>query len=214
MKSLMILGFKRCMSSAVYNFYFKAIPELNKTSISDGEIINRNESLSPFCKYPHNTLDDEKYKLQKDVFDLFRSGYLIKEVTQPYSIVRYMKENPEAYNVIYMDRDLDHIEFACKNKIWEGMIGWEIPPYPELCRMREEMISISNGVIDVNLALKDYNHIFDVARNLGYTVNGWDYINDNSFQNRTKNFFNRFEFGKKRMYEEREKEIKIFNKNC
>lgn len=211
MKSLLILGFKRSMSSAVYKFYERAIPALKKSGVSDGEVINRNHALASKYKHPHHATSDEKYLLHKEVLDSYKEGYLIKEVTQPYTIVRYLKENPGAFNVVYMDRNLDYIEFACKKKTWDGLSGWKIPPYPELCRMREEMMSVADGIINVDKALKNHKHIFNVVRQLGYKVNGWNYL-DKSFQNRTKAFYTRFEKQKNKMYKERQKEVAEFNK--
>lgn len=198
MKSLLILGFKRSFSSKVYQELSRSIKGIKKTDVSDGEVINRNKNLPREYKYPHYAVAEDKYVLHKEILDKYSDGYLIKEVTQPYTILRYIQEHPGKYNVIYMDRNLDHIEFACRRK------GWGLPVYPELVRMREELLKVVNGVIVVDKALTNPHHIFTVVRNLGYEAPTHDYITP-EFKRMTSAFMERFEAGKAELYASRER---------
>ncbi|MCF8069992.1 MAG: hypothetical protein K9L30_15535 [Desulfobacterales bacterium] len=150
MKSLLFVGFPRGVTSTTYTISASMLPFLKETGISTGEILNhqRNEALTD--KYPFYISDNHPdfntaYLYFKLILDKYAENHIIKDVVQPYIVLRYLKENPEKYNVIFINRNLEHIKFALEYRGWDYTFGLDYL-YDRFSRYSE--IKIDQAIYD------------------------------------------------------------------
>jgi len=126
-KSLLIVSLPRSLSSATFLFCHKMIAnklkidETNDIVQKNGEILNHLPKFQEFNTYIACQLDDDiSYKKYKSTLDKYTNGYLIKDVVQPLIVSRYLRENPNSYNVLYIKRD--PVEVI--HRMWERKWMW------------------------------------------------------------------------------------------
>jgi hypothetical protein len=116
-KSLLLVGLPRGFTSFTYDVVARATG-LQRALASEGEVLNpdgasRAAALSgrPFHYRPERGDHPEVYPAARAILERFRNGYVIKDVVQPWLVLDYLKEHPDAYRVLYIRRDLNRVRF-------------------------------------------------------------------------------------------------------
>lgn len=121
MKSLIIVGLPRSMSSLIYRYSCYMLEDelniLDKNIWHDGDILNHIQIEFPKIKKKfarHNYTD---YLKSEAVLKKYSKDYLIKSVPQPKHLVRFLNEN-KSYNVLLVRRELADTIYSLYLKEW------------------------------------------------------------------------------------------------
>jgi hypothetical protein len=123
-KSLLLVGLPRGFTSFTYDVVARATG-LQRAPASEGEVLNPDgasgaAALSgrPFHYRLERGDHSEVYPAARAILDRFRNGYVIKDVVQPWLVLDYLKEHPDAYRVLYIRRDLNRVRFHLAGRGW------------------------------------------------------------------------------------------------
>src|SRR5262249_6810619 len=135
--------------------------QLHPTLFEQGEPLNRNFNCT--LTFPHFSRCEDSYAAFSNVLAQYRKGYCIKDVVQPYGVSRYLKEHPDNYNVLVIERPIQQV------RLFQGLRGWD---YPEL-----DLKKLYPGRIAVQYEsiIYDSAPFFNALESLGYTVTRFPY---------------------------------------
>lgn len=180
-KPLLLIGFPRGFTSQSYTI-LKRATGLGEHCPSSGEFLNlqRLRTLFPFAvntKMTFYDTGDHLYEPFAQALEKVRNGYIVKDVVQPFHVLRYLDENPAKFNVVYVRRNLSHVAFSLMRREWGyvhkiGVLHERFSRYPAL---------------DVDSALDDVDHPIEVVRKLGYAARGFNY-RDQTFLKQSQEF--------------------------
>ncbi len=181
MKSLLLIGFPRGFTSQAYDISKMMLPFLKESGIAAGEVLNqtRNEDIDreyPFYLNSNSPKFEEAYQYYSKILDKYTEGYLIKEVIQPYVVLRYLYENPEAYHVVFVNRPLEHIQFSLDRKGW-GFAGDPATLFPALNCFPS---------IDVAKAYYDHEYFYNFLKGIYPEAKPYNYLSPEFIELREK----------------------------
>lgn len=183
-KPLLLIGFPRGFTSQSY-FILQAATGLREILPNDGEILNlqRVKRLFPFVDGRMGFYDTSEplYEKVAETLGHVRKGCIVKDVVQPFHVLRYLDANPDTFNVIYVKRDLRHVAFAVIRREW-GYVH-------RVAELHDRFSKYPS--LDVERALTDFRYPADVVRSLGYVARPHDY-RDAKFRQAGKEFDQRF----------------------
>jgi hypothetical protein len=166
MKSLLIVGQPRGFTSEAHSITAKAT-QLDPSPIGAGEVLNRDRNSK--VKFPHYSKCEDSYAAFSDVLAQYKDGFCVKDVVQPFGVSRYIKEHPDDYNVLVIDRPIR------QRRLFQGLKGWD---YPQL-----DLKELFPGRITVqyDYIIYDSAPFFDALEAFGYTVHRFRYHLDADF---------------------------------
>ncbi len=123
-QSLFILSLPRSLSSAVFNMSSMALGLQQPNWTSDGEILNSDRidhsicSVAPFPKYSHNDRNQADVWRMFDFLDqvVLPSGYIYKDVVQPFVITEWLRT--KKFPVLIIERDVVDVAYAMLMRKW------------------------------------------------------------------------------------------------
>ena len=122
MKSLLILGYPRSMSTLIYHVARNAtkgrLKSLPLSEFHDGDPFNHVQKINSSIKKVFGDKDLRRYNSYKKILDDLSRDHIIKNVNQPLFVSKYLKENPHSYNVLLIERDLAEVVYALDRKGW------------------------------------------------------------------------------------------------
>lgn len=185
-KPLLLVGFPRGFTSQSYTIAQRATG-LSEHFPSAGEFLNmqRLRAFYPFAatgKMIFYDTSEELYEQIKQAMDHVRDGYVVKDVVQPFHVLRYLDENPNKFNVVYVRRNLQHVAFSLMRREW-GYVH-------RIGELHERFSKYTP--MEVDKALEDIDHPVAVLRSLGYVARGYDY-RDSGFLKRKQEFQDAFD---------------------
>jgi len=182
LKSLLIVGLPRGFTSQSYRIARKATG-LKQAFMSAGEILNyqRHEeypaywmlrepaAMLSFKKFAFWCASDQAYEAIRASLDQIPSrGFVFKDVCFPQLVHRYISQNPDWFNVVFIRRDPRKVAVSIKTK------GWKYPA--ETQELIREIYS-NYPFIDADKAIFDHHHIPDILhREFGYRIRYSNYI--------------------------------------
>jgi hypothetical protein len=173
-KPLMIVGFPRGFTSDAYKIIQKATGLREVFGVGgDGEIFNIDRISKIFFginepAFNYNNLlpydeQDSGYIIVRNILDgLFApesSGFIIKDVVQPFHIARYLRESPDKFNVIYVKRNLEHVKFSLGWQNWGRHLGERWKRYVKNMEQVEQEF-LRYNILDVDQIMADEGYIF------------------------------------------------------
>jgi hypothetical protein len=173
-RPLLIVGFPRGMTSGVYRLVQRAtgLRELFG-GVGDGEIFNPGRVEHLISGMPG---DDQSGFYDRSEAGYLRvaaiaahveAGFVIKDVVQPFHVLRYLAANPGHFEVLYVRRPLEHVAFA------QARRGWA---YAHSMEQLAEAFS-AFPTLDMQRLLFDGGVLFDTLRDrFGYHVEPFDYL--------------------------------------
>jgi len=121
MKSLIIVGLPRSMSSLIYKHASHMLEDelkiLDPKIWHDGDVLNHIQLEFPNIEKKHGRHNYYQYQNTKSVLEKYSKGYLIKSVAQPLHTVRFLNEN-EDYKVLVIRRDLEDTIYTLYLREW------------------------------------------------------------------------------------------------
>jgi len=187
MKPLLIVGLPKGFSSQTWQISMRATG-LACPDVSDGEVLNHQRIeetgggwIRQFLR-ENRKINDGFYSVNQSWFGLNReilnhfseSAYCIKDVVQPFFVLKYLAENPAKYNVLFCDRPLEEVEER------QRYAGWKYAK--DMKNVRESFLAFPS--FRVHHALYDCNAIFNCLQNLGYKVNRFNYLTEDFIRRR------------------------------
>ena len=119
MKSLLLVGLPRSFTSFSYKIACNCAPQLQSTSAEAGEVLNylpfknkKVEERERYCQDPKAIEDYTQYLL------LFKNGYIVKDVIQPFVVQNLLKKHSRAFNIIHIDRMIQDSTYAMIKRNW------------------------------------------------------------------------------------------------
>ena len=167
--SLCIVGFQRGCTSLVHSICAKATG-LKTPNTPAGEIFSKspeNNEPSRNTELPDYTKDKRWYGDVRRVMDLYRGGWVVKDVYQPFLVRKYAMENPGAFNFIFVDRPIQHVRSR------QAATGFTAAGVPDPTELKPAYLGYRRG--DVGKLLFNPREIFDALCELGYEINEYDY---------------------------------------
>lgn len=195
MKSVLILGFPRGFTDETYRFAKALLPGLREPLMANGEVLNGGEILNsdrcigltqvfPFYVRPEDPLFEAAYQEFARILEAHREGFLLKDVVQPYIVMRFLAENPGAMRVLFVDRPADEVIYT----LWRK--GWTYPDNPR--GLRQQLRHYP--AFDVRQALVDeqYTRNFFQQRFAGELSEDKFHYIDYEFEQRRDNFYSEY----------------------
>lgn len=189
MKSLLIVGFPRGFTSATYQLSGEMLPFLKETGVSAGEVLNpsRNRELVTgkkvaFYLQADDSDFDAHYAVCSSILKKYAENYIIKDVVQPWIVRRFINENPSLFNVLYVDRPLEHVKFSMERK------GWAYKGSLESTRKYFSSLL----TLDVEKVLYDPRYFHLTLKNIYSEAIYYDYLDDD-FVERRDDFLKAFQ---------------------
>jgi hypothetical protein len=184
-KPLLLIGFPRGFTSQSYSILQRATG-LKEHLSNAGEFLNlqRVRGYFPFVEGRMGFYDsgDDLYEKIATAMEKVPAGTIVKDVVQPFHVLRWLDEHPDRFNVVYVNRNLEHIAFAVMRREW-GYVH-------RIQELHERFMRFPQ--LDVDRALQDYAYPAEVARSLGYAARAHDYL-DRNFRKQSREFFDKFE---------------------
>ena len=183
LKSLLLIGFPRGFTTQSYEIIKKATG-LRSSNVSAGEVLNRgrllkagfvNESLK-LKNFPFYTKNLELYPVIEQELNKYKKGFIIKDVVHPWLVLEYISRNPTTYNVLFVSRNLNEVTFHLNKLDWRIYTGIE--------ELQDKFRYFPT--LDVELAMHDSDYLFDTVEKLGYTVERFNYIDQDFVEKREK----------------------------
>lgn len=119
MKSLLLVGLPRSFTTFSYKIACECTPQLYATSTNAGEILNY---LPPQSKHveqrEHYCQDNKSIEEYTQYLLLFKNGYVIKDVVQPFVIQNLLKKHPRTFNIIHINRMIQDSTYAMIKRNW------------------------------------------------------------------------------------------------
>ncbi len=98
------------------------LPGLKEGVVSSGEVLNhqRNNDFLPVPFHVQESHPDFErfYEASRQELLKYREGYIIKDVVQPYLVLRFIQQYPDCFNVLFVHRPLEHVKFSLRRKNW------------------------------------------------------------------------------------------------
>ena len=181
MKSLLLIGFPRGFTSQAYDIAKEMLPFLKESGIDAGEVLNqtRNTAIDrdiPFYLKSNTPDFEETYQYCRKILDQYTEGYIIKEVVQPFIVLRYLFEHPNAFNVLFVNRPLEHIQFSLDRKGW-GFAGKPETLYPAFS---------SFPALDVNKAYYEPQYVHQCLQAIYPKATPYNYLSPLFIEQREK----------------------------
>ena len=167
MKSLLLLGFPRGFTDETHRIVSAMVPQFQAPLMIDGEVLHGGELLNSdrcvgltqyfdFFLHPQDPQFEAAYQVFAERLSAYTENHLIKDVVQPYAVMRFLVEHPDVFTVVFVDRPAEHILYAQWKK------GWSYMENPRT--LRTEMLNFPR--FDVSRALHDeaYTSEFFSAR--------------------------------------------------
>jgi len=201
-KSLLIVSFPRSLSSLIFKTCNKKIPylKIDRSSskiIENGEIFNY---LNDYKKTQFCLKSNKSYERCRKTLDKYTDGYLIKDVVQPLMVEKYIQENPDNYNVLYIERDIAEVAHRMWDRkwMWPTTVLGEGKKYTakKYCKEGEHWKEGLTALIRALLFIQDNSfnsytkkvkykdiiqnekHLNNALRNMGYNLKKEHYIDD------------------------------------
>ena len=164
MKSLLILGHpKGCTTQTVTLCHsLLGFP-------TTGEVLNKKG------RHPYFRKDDEFYQKATQWLLRVSQDHIVKDVIQPYACDRFLRDHPEAFNVIFIDRSVEDVHISAR------LAGW-IGQKPEGWKKNLERAKSIRDLFERFPKITYEELVFETAplhnllRSLGYTVTDCNYI--------------------------------------
>jgi len=124
LRSLMIRGFPRSMTSLTYNVLQEALshqlhvpdPSKRRNHLPiNGEILARSTIIP---RIENGAIDAETFELAWPALKLHEGGYLVKDVLQPWIVNHYLEKRAGSYVTLFIQRPLADILFRLKAFGW------------------------------------------------------------------------------------------------
>jgi hypothetical protein len=195
-KPLLLIGFPRGFTSRAYQIVQKATGLREVLGVGgDGEILNmqrilrdifQRTDLEQGASLPFYDESDDVYDwVERVLLGAYRMGganFIVKDVSQPFHVLRFLEKHPDLFNVLYVKRDLAEVEFSLRWRRWTYVHSMEA-----LAALFERFPSI-----DVTTALSDHRHVFERLRaHFDYPLTEFNYI-DESFIVERERFYAAF----------------------
>ncbi|MGX9966480.1 hypothetical protein ACVFYP_24365 [Roseomonas sp. F4] len=171
-KSILLIGFPRGFTSETYRIMFEAM-DLAKPSATAGEVLNwqRWPENCPPAIYDMKFFDQrpENYAGIAQVYDdIFSSGipHLMKDVVQPFHTLRYLRDHPDRFQVLYIRRDLRAVIHSLRKRGW-GYVH-------SIQALDQEFMKFP--FLEASRIMHDPAYIVRKIRGLGYTIRERDYL--------------------------------------
>lgn len=180
MKSLLIIGLPRGFSSEAYRIAAAMLPDLQQSAVAAGEVLNhqRNPDLADAADFylGDESPDFEFFYRQCEVQLLrYAEDFIIKDVVQPWVVLRFLKEHPGLYHVLFADRDLAQIKFALERK------GWAFVRHIDTIHQSFQLfpsIDVSHAQFDAEVFHRALVAIYPAAQQVNYIDNNFIVIRD------------------------------------
>ena len=172
-RSLLLVGFPRGLTTEAYRICLEGAHELAPLAEA-GEILNRTRSRHAIG-HAHFETNQRAYKHYAALLDKFKTGFIIKDVVQPFIVCKYLKKNPGSYNVLFIDRDTEDVVARQKARGWDQ-------PNPDT--YRDKLKEVADEVVHYWDIVGGCDPIYDALERLGYSPERKDY--------RTPQFMNKF----------------------
>lgn len=181
MKSLLLIGFPRGFTSQAHDIAKEMLPFLQESGIDAGEVLNqtRNRTIDrdiPFYLKSNSPTFEDTYQYCRKILNQYTEGYIIKEVVQPFIVLRYLFEHPDAFNVLFINRPLEHIKFSLDRK------GWGFAGNPETLYQAFS----SFPAFDVTKAYYDPHYVHECLQAIYPTARAYNYLSPLFIEQREK----------------------------
>lgn len=185
MKSLLIVGFPRSLTTHVYDMAHKAIQGLHPADAAAGEILNHLNNQK--CDFGLLAQDDADYTKAVELLDAHKESYVVKDVVQPHLMRRFLSD---LYNVLFVRRDIDDA-IAC-----QILQGWDAPPKSFFA----DAIAYYSRfpTVEYDTIIHQAGPLFDAFESFGYAVERFDYLTPEFVQKREETFKKLAEFSRSR----------------
>lgn len=121
MKSLIIVGMPRSMSTLIYRYASYMLKDelkiLDPEIWHDGDVLNHIQVEYPNIKKKFARSNYHQYQNSKSVLKKYSKDYLIKSVAQPLHAARFLNEN-EDYKVLVIKRNIADIVYTLYLREW------------------------------------------------------------------------------------------------
>ena len=166
MKSLLIVGYPKGFTSKTYVICQQATG-LKETGVSAGEILNweRNPEVD---HHPFVDRSEAAYQSYAPALRDKQDDYILKDVVQPRVVLRFLDQNPDSFNVLYVHRNPEDVMLAQQRD------GWTY--YPDPREFEREFLRFKT--VEYERALTDPEAIFSPLRDFGYQVQPYNYITE------------------------------------
>ncbi len=206
MKSLIIVGLPRSMSSLVYRYASYMLSDelniLDEKIWHDGDVLNHIQVEFPRIKKKFGRNNYTDYKKHKTVLDKYSKNHLIKSVVQPLHVAKFLNEN-EKYNVLLIRRELADTIYTLYLREWFwpiNILGLDSTKrknqtLENLCKAvikidKEILSSIQDKeLISYENLLFDDKLLFRKLKKLGYDPKWFSHI-DEDFKKKREVVFN------------------------
>lgn len=144
MKSLMILGFPRSMSSLTARISGESLQhQLRYPEEKSGEVLI--ERYGAPSGLAHNT-DMKQYSKYAKILDRYRGGWLIKDVNQPFMATEYLRRNPDAFNSLFIRRPLADNVYCIFQNGWFWPLRSMLDVVPDTKQFLKELYRHKAGI--------------------------------------------------------------------
>lgn len=161
--SLLIVGLPRSMTTFVYLRCVEALPHMRPSDHRSGEILR----LLPKDLWADYFARDfaECWQESKTQIDNYIDNFIIKDVTNPYLLIRYCREFPDRFKVLRVSRPLPDVVYCWMRRGWfihlcsnRNYAGCEDP----IARLDERggnyERDMLDGAVEVDTALQELCH--------------------------------------------------------
>lgn len=163
--SLFIIGHPRGLSSVTWKICCRATNLNVPTAASKGEILNHQLNLK-IEAYPHFTKSEKAYYDYKNTIQSYLRGYCVKDVVQPFVVLRYIREHPDDFRILYVYRDPDIVNWRQRER------GWQCP-HPST--FVADFKRAADAVLTFEQVVSEPQVVFSTLAMLGYTVKPYNY---------------------------------------
>lgn len=154
-RSLLIVGVPKGCTTTIYSICVRALG-FKTTGAEQGELLNG----------LFNTDEESNCRKVADRLKGYSgdSGFVVKDVLQPIPVARYIRESPDAYNVLFVKRDLVEVRMCQRH----AGLSEEDPAIAY-------RLFAGQKTVLVDRLLFDPEEIFGALRQFGYNVDNTDY---------------------------------------
>lgn len=172
-KPIILVGFPRGFTTVSYRIIRDSTLLLEIFGAAgDGEVCNVDRIRAAFCgKFQPNIgfydRSEAGFEWVSRILDLVPPGHIVKDVVQPFHVMRYLQERPDRFTVLYVNRPLEHVSFALSRRGWSYVHSVD--------EIHEAYAKFDQ--LDVEKCLFDESYIFKRISDLGYKTQSFSYIN-------------------------------------
>ena len=166
LKSLLIVGFPRGLTTHVYEVAHQSIGGLSPNDANGGEILNRRNN--PECTLGYLNETENGYCQATRILGAHAFGYVLKDVVQFHIMRRYLTKQPKMFSVLFVSRRIDD-SIAC-----HLLREWN--PMPRELFVEMENFYQTFPTVEYDEIICNTEALFEAFESIGYNVDRYNYL--------------------------------------